>query len=72
MKGDCTVQENDTPLDWRKSAYCSSSGCIEVAVDADAYLVRDSKNPDGPRLTFDQSEWTAFVAGVRAGDFDFN
>ncbi|WP_217189648.1 DUF397 domain-containing protein, partial [Streptomyces buecherae] len=32
--------------------------------------VRDSKNPHGPALAFDTSAWSAFVAGVKAGDFD--
>jgi len=72
MKGDYTVQENDMPLEWRKADLCGNAACVEVAEAAGSYFVRDSKNPDGPRLTFDQSEWTAFVAGVRAGNFDFN
>jgi hypothetical protein len=66
------VQENDMSLAWRKSDYCGNSACVEVAVDAGSILIRDSKNPDGHPLTFDQSEWTAFVAGVRAGNFDFD
>jgi hypothetical protein len=32
--------------------------------------VRDSKNPDGPVLTFTEAEVTAFLAGARAGEFD--
>jgi hypothetical protein len=32
--------------------------------------VTDTKDPEGPRLRFDASEWRAFVAGVRAGEFD--
>jgi hypothetical protein len=72
MKGDCTVQEDDMSLDWRKSEYCGTNACVEVAVNEGSFLVRDSKNPDGPRLTFDQSEWIAFVAGVRAGNFDYS
>jgi hypothetical protein len=31
--------------------------------------VRDSKNPDGPALVFSAGAWSAFVAGVKAGDF---
>jgi hypothetical protein len=34
--------------------------------------VRDSKDPDGPVLRFSRAEWTAFVAGARAGDFEFD
>jgi hypothetical protein len=32
--------------------------------------VRDSKNPDGPMLTFTSHEWEAFIAGVKSGEFD--
>ncbi|TXK44113.1 DUF397 domain-containing protein [Nonomuraea sp. C10] len=30
----------------------------------------DSKNPDGPKLTFTPAEWKAFLGGVRSGEFD--
>jgi len=43
---------------------------VEVAQHTDRYLVRDSKNPDGPVLTFTQTEWIAFKAGMVAGEFD--
>jgi hypothetical protein len=32
--------------------------------------VRDSKNPDGPKLAFTRREWEAFAAGVKASRFD--
>lgn len=34
------------------------------------YLMRDSKNPDGPALAFTPAEWEAFVRGVKDGEFD--
>ncbi|MBC3985534.1 DUF397 domain-containing protein [Streptomyces sp. AC536] len=59
---------------WYKSSYSSNGGaCVEVAANLAAYgtvPVRDSKNPHGPALAFDTSAWSAFVAGVKAGDFD--
>lgn len=71
---------------WRRSAACSSSSCVEVqfatstfsggdgcvavGVDGERWLVRDSKDPAGPVLTFTPTEWAAFVAGVKAGEFD--
>ncbi|MEU3959975.1 DUF397 domain-containing protein [Streptomyces buecherae] len=59
---------------WTKSSYSSNGGdCVEVAANLAAYgtvPVRDSKNPHGPALAFDTSAWSAFVAGVKAGDFD--
>jgi hypothetical protein len=44
---------------------------VEVARNLPgAVAVRDSKDPDGPRLAFAPEEWTAFTAGVKAGDFE--
>jgi uncharacterized protein DUF397 len=56
---------------FRRSSQCDTYGdaCVEVAV-GDVVLVRDSKNPDGPVLSFDASEWSAFLAGVRSNEFD--
>jgi hypothetical protein len=34
------------------------------------YLMRDTKDPDGPVLAFTAAEWEAFVAGVKDGEFD--
>lgn len=54
---------------WRKSSYSSdTANCVEVAPVADAVLLRDSKDPDGPVLTFTPAAWGAFVAGVRSGE----
>jgi hypothetical protein len=53
---------------WRKSIYrSSSSNCTEVAVAPGAVLVRDSKNPDGPRLAFGPDTWRAFADRVKTG-----
>jgi len=32
--------------------------------------IRDGKDPQGPELHFDAAEWAAFLAAVRAGEFD--
>ncbi len=56
---------------WQKSSRCSSNACVEVAKVDDEYLVRDSKNPQAPHLTFTSEEWAAFVEGVTAGEFRF-
>lgn len=61
------------PLDnvtWRKSSYTGSNGgnCVEVAALPDRSLaVRDSKDPDGPKLTFTRAEWRTFTAAIKAG-----
>jgi hypothetical protein len=58
------------------------SNCVEVTVTYDTsgtahkagseklYLMRDSKNPDGPVLAFTPAEWEAFILGVKDGEFD--
>lgn len=58
-------------ITWRKSSYSHDNGCVTVADLPDGgRLVRDSKDPDGPVLAFTPAEWTAFVSGVKAGEFD--
>lgn len=57
-------------IPWRKSAVSAASNCAEVAFVGDSVLMRHSRNPSGPVLSFSQAEWAAFVAGVRGGEFD--
>ena len=45
--------------------------CVEVGHDGTNALVRDSKDPNGPVLSFDADEWRAFIEGVKAGVFDW-
>ncbi len=58
---------------WRKSSMSSYNGsCFEVArLLKDRVGVRDTKDKgSGPVLIFNQSEWNAFLAGAKAGEFD--
>lgn len=56
---------------WRKSSRSGSEGnCVEVAGFADAVGVRDSKDRQGPVLTFNPGTWAGFVTATRAGSFD--
>jgi hypothetical protein len=59
-------------LDWRKASASGNNGCIEVAPLPDGDIaVRDSKlGQDSPILTFNRHEFSAFVTGVLAGEFD--
>ncbi|SHF40126.1 DUF397 domain-containing protein [Streptoalloteichus hindustanus] len=48
---------------WRKSSYSAlNNDCVEVAPASGDVAVRDSKNPDGPALTFSHSQWRSFLA----------
>ena len=63
----------DLELEWIKSVASGSQGgnCIEVAFkDNGDVAVRNSKDPDGPVLTFTRPEWDAFVEGAKDGEFD--
>ncbi|MFC4854683.1 DUF397 domain-containing protein [Actinophytocola glycyrrhizae] len=49
---------------WRKSSRSSAqANCVEVAFAGPAVAVRDSKNTDGPILTFPATNWAAFSTG---------
>ncbi|MGW8553426.1 DUF397 domain-containing protein [Streptomyces tubercidicus] len=48
---------------WAKSSYSTDEGaeCVEFASTPETILIRDSKNPDGPRLTFAPTTWADFL-----------
>ncbi|WP_037913173.1 DUF397 domain-containing protein [Actinacidiphila yeochonensis] len=54
-------------LAWFKSSYSSGTqgDCVEVATEPGAVLVRDSKDKQGPHLTFSTEAWSRFVAFAR-------
>ncbi|MBV9059209.1 MAG: DUF397 domain-containing protein [Pseudonocardiales bacterium] len=56
---------------YRKSSRSTAAGnCVEIADLPSGYrAVRDSKDVAGPILTFGPSEWGAFTAAIRTGDF---
>lgn len=59
-----------THAQWRKSSRSSSSGqnCVEVATNLPGIVaVRDSKDPDGPRLVVSAAEWRVFVGALKDG-----
>jgi hypothetical protein len=55
---------------WRKSSYSGGNGgnCVEVGVQAEAgrVLVRDTKDRQGPALTFSPQTWRHFSDHVKA------
>jgi len=57
-------------LTWR-SARCSTQSCVEIADLPDGgAAVRDGKlRHDSPILVFTSDEWSAFLAGVKDGEF---
>lgn len=51
------------------SSECGKGSCVEAAAVQGGIVVRDSKDPSGPRLHFTVDEWNAFVAGVARGEY---
>jgi hypothetical protein len=59
-------------LAWTKSSRSTGNGaCVEVKSPAlESVVVRDSKDPQGPVLTFSPAAWASFVADVEGGSFN--
>ncbi|MGW7349887.1 DUF397 domain-containing protein [Streptomyces sp. NPDC054784] len=58
-----------TGPDWVRSSYSGNSGnCVEVAaLPEGGRLLRDSKDPHGPRLAVTNGQFTAFVRHATRG-----
>jgi len=57
---------------WRKSSYSGTNGgaCVEVATGRPGVVaVRDSKYVPGPELQITDQAWSAFVTGIKGGEF---
>lgn len=56
---------------FRKSSFSGGGGCVEVRLLPDGRIAeRDSKQPGLTPNHFTPTAWKAFLAGVRAGEFD--
>ncbi|MDL4814604.1 DUF397 domain-containing protein [Actinomadura opuntiae] len=60
---------NTRKAKWRKATRSTSTGgeCVELASASGAVAVRDSKDPDGPKLVVGRDEFAAFVAVLKDG-----
>lgn len=58
--------------EWQKSSRSTGTGgaCVEVADLAAAVAVRDSKDPDGPKLIFEPAARQAFADRIKGGTLD--
>lgn len=64
------ANEIDEPV-YYVSSFSGGGDCVAVArSDNGRYLVRHSRART-PTIVFSRSEWEAFVAGVKACEFDF-
>jgi hypothetical protein len=63
---------DDADLIWRKASRSTAGNdCVEVAKTAVGYLIRDSKNPLGPRLHLGNGTWSTFIDNIKYGEFAF-
>jgi hypothetical protein len=71
MSKEALVAQLGDDTAWRKSTKSGpySDNCVEVADLNGGRAVRDSKDPDGAVLVFDDAEWRAFREGVQLGEF---
>lgn len=56
-----------TDTTWQRSSRCHANGtCVELTRLDGHIAVRDAKEPDGARLAFGPSSWTAFTNDLKA------
>ena len=59
---------------FKKSSFsgAGNANCVEVGMVITEVRLRDSKDPNSPVLCFTTSEWAAFIAGVKAEEFELD
>ena len=57
-------------MDWRRSTFCESGACVEVASLDGMIALRDSGGPNGPIIWCDPIGWRSFIKRAKNGDFD--
>ncbi|MFI0369188.1 DUF397 domain-containing protein [Actinomadura sp. 1N219] len=52
---------------WRKASKSTENGgdCVEVAAVTESVAVRDSKDPDGPKLILSRSDFRRFAETLK-------
>jgi hypothetical protein len=72
MQDNSEIPADQLRADWRKSTRSNPSGdCVELAALPDGRVaVRNSRHPSGAALIYTRGEISAFLAGVRNGEFD--
>ncbi|PZM98102.1 MAG: DUF397 domain-containing protein [Actinobacteria bacterium] len=58
----------DRTESWRRSSRCDTQTCLEMRVDGERVVIRNSARPDGPTLTVSAVAWRAFCDAVATGE----
>jgi hypothetical protein len=62
--------DNRGVLVWRTSSKSGGGSCVAIAADGELTHVRDSRDPDGPMLTFHRDAFRDFLDGLKATGVD--
>ncbi|WHT19221.1 DUF397 domain-containing protein [Crossiella sp. CA-258035] len=74
--GDRPSEDQLFAAQWHISSYSADGGgnCVEAGPLPDGsgrIALRHSRHPGESVILYTQAEWQAFLAGVKAGEFDF-
>lgn len=76
IQGENMLEWQSADLAFRKSSYCGDptgqSTCVEAAIGTDGatpvFVLRDSKDPSGPRLGLSITQAASFLDAVKRRD----
>nr|WP_296071124.1 DUF397 domain-containing protein [uncultured Actinoplanes sp.] len=60
----------DNLTGWKKSSRSAQGNCVEVNLDGEDVLIRDTKDRQGPVIAVSKDAWQAFLDGIIDGEFD--
>jgi hypothetical protein len=55
---------------WRVAKMSGGGNCVQVRSEDDMIVVGNSRQADGPFLSYTHDEWAAFLDGAKKGEFD--
>lgn len=55
---------------FKLSSYTHKCCCVAVRIRGNMVDIRDTKNPNGPTISYNKKEWRAFLKGVKNNEFD--
>ena len=72
-KGDIKSPPSHNPFaseGFKLSTFTHKCCCVAVRVGKKTVDIRDTKNPNGPTISFNKKEWAAFIKGVKNNEFN--